>query len=122
MAFDTKYDVSTQVDSSAPADRLPAICGSATFAIEVSSTSMNVARVTVTAITQGLIVPSGFLSLARILFPMAFEFRLFCFLPATAPTYDRLAPLLYSRRLVRDDRCVHIHSRPQHSFLRWNRI
>jgi 23S rRNA G2445 N2-methylase RlmL len=30
------------------------MCGSATFAIEVSSTSMNVASVTVNAITQGL--------------------------------------------------------------------
>ena len=29
------------------------MCGSATLAIEVSSTSMNVARVTVRAITQG---------------------------------------------------------------------
>ncbi len=35
--------------------------------MDVSSTSMNVARVTVMAITQGLIVPSGILSLARIL-------------------------------------------------------
>ncbi len=43
------------------------MCGSATLAMEVSSTSMNVASVTVTAITQGLIVPSGILSLARIL-------------------------------------------------------
>jgi hypothetical protein len=47
------------------------MCGSATFAIDVSSTSMNVASVTVTAITQGLIVPSGILSLARILFRMS---------------------------------------------------
>ena len=35
------------------------MCGSATLAIEPSSTSMNVASVTVTAITQGLIDPSG---------------------------------------------------------------
>ena len=40
------------------------MCGRATFAIDVSSTSMNVASVTVMAITQGLIVPSGILSLA----------------------------------------------------------
>src|SRR5215471_2485346 len=59
MAFDTKYDVRTQVDSSAPADRLPEMCGRATLAMEVSSTSMNVASVTVMAITQGLIEPSG---------------------------------------------------------------
>ncbi len=73
MAFETRYDVSTHVDSSAPADKFPAICGSATFAMDVSSTSMNVASVTVTAITQGLIVPSGILSFARILFRIAFE-------------------------------------------------
>ena len=35
------------------------MCGSATLAIEVSSTSMNVASVTVIAITHGLIDPSG---------------------------------------------------------------
>ena len=80
MALETRYEVSTHVDSSAPTDRLPAICGSATFAIEVSKTSMNVARVTVSAITQGLIVPSGILSLARILFFMALAF------PALLPT------------------------------------
>src|ERR1700732_4459481 len=71
MALDTRYDVSTQVDSSAPADKFPEICGSATFAMEVSSTSMNVASVTVTAITQGLMFPSGVRNLARILFNMA---------------------------------------------------
>ena len=47
------------MDSSALADRLPEMCGNATFAMEVSSTSLNVASVTVTAITQGLIEPSG---------------------------------------------------------------
>ena len=66
MAFDTKYDVSTQVDSSDPADKFPAMCGSATFAIDVSRTSMNVASVTVTAITQGLIEPSGIRNFDRI--------------------------------------------------------
>jgi hypothetical protein len=35
------------------------MCGSATLAIEPSSTSMNVANVTVIAITHGLIDPSG---------------------------------------------------------------
>jgi hypothetical protein len=43
------------------------MCGNATLAIDVSSTSMNVARVTVTAITQGLIVPSGIRSFDKIL-------------------------------------------------------
>ncbi len=47
------------------------MCGSATFAMDVSSTSMNVASVTVIAITQGLIVPSGILSLSKILFRIA---------------------------------------------------
>src|SRR5579863_8782213 len=74
MALDTRYEVRTQVLSSEPAERLPAMCGSATFAMEVSSTSMNVARVTVTAITQGLTDPSGILSLARILFSMTLAF------------------------------------------------
>ena len=36
------------------APRLPAMCGSATLAMEVSSTSMNVASVTASAITHGL--------------------------------------------------------------------
>src|SRR5260370_17878285 len=54
MAFDTRYDVSTHVLSSCPAERLPAICGSATLAMLVSSTSMNVASVTVRAMIQGL--------------------------------------------------------------------
>src|SRR5206468_3209331 len=37
-----------------PADRLPAMCGNATLAMLVSSTSMNVASVTVSATSQGL--------------------------------------------------------------------
>src|SRR6202022_390178 len=71
IAFDTRYDVSTQVDSSAPADKFPEICGSATLAMEVSSTSIKVASVTVIAITQGLMFPSGVRNLARILFNIA---------------------------------------------------
>ncbi len=67
IAFETRYDVSTQVASSALADRFPAMCGNATLAMEVSSTSMNVASVTVIAITQGLIEPSGIRSLVVIL-------------------------------------------------------
>src|ERR1035438_7075580 len=54
MAFETRYDVNTQVLSSWPAERLPAIWGSATLAMLVSSTSMNVASVTVRAIIHGL--------------------------------------------------------------------
>src|ERR1019366_3839587 len=53
MAFETRYDVNTQVLSSSPAERLPAIWGSATLAMLVSSTSMNVASVTVRAIIHG---------------------------------------------------------------------
>jgi hypothetical protein len=60
------------------------MCGSATFAFDVSKTSMNVAKVTVTAITQGLIVPSGILSFARILFLIALESRSLLYLRITA--------------------------------------
>src|ERR1017187_5497287 len=55
IAFDTKYEVNTQVLSSTPAERSPAMCGSDTLATLVSSTSRNVASITVTAISQGLI-------------------------------------------------------------------
>src|SRR5438132_6710057 len=54
MALDTRYDVSTHVLSSCPAERLPAMCGRATLAMEVSSTSMKVAKVTARAMIQGL--------------------------------------------------------------------
>src|SRR5215467_13227886 len=54
IAFETRYDVRTQVLSSCPADKLPAICGNATLAMLVSSTSMNVASVTANAMTHGL--------------------------------------------------------------------
>src|SRR5580692_12920598 len=54
IAFDTRYEVSTQVLSSLLAPRSPAMCGSATLAMLVSSTSMNAARDTTTAISQGL--------------------------------------------------------------------
>jgi len=64
MALETRYDVSTHVDSSALADKFPEICGNATLAMEVSSTSMNVTIVTIIAITQGLIDPSGIRNLA----------------------------------------------------------
>src|ERR1017187_1178726 len=54
MALATKYEVSTQVASSGVADRLPAMCGSATLATLVSSTSMKVASITVMAMIHGL--------------------------------------------------------------------
>ncbi len=42
IAFATAYDVITQVAWLAPTPRSPAMCGSATFAIVVSNTSMKV--------------------------------------------------------------------------------
>src|SRR5882757_4927311 len=54
MPLATRYDVSAQVASSLLDDRLPAICGSATFTMVVSSTSMNAASVTATAMSHGL--------------------------------------------------------------------
>src|ERR1700720_4437135 len=54
IAFDTRYDVSTHVLSLLLAPRSPATCGSATLAMLVSSTSMNAASDTTTAINQGL--------------------------------------------------------------------
>src|SRR5271155_5116071 len=54
-AFDTRYAVSTHVLSSWLAPRLPAMCGNATLAIEVSSTSINDAIATTAATTQGLV-------------------------------------------------------------------
>src|ERR1039458_4434971 len=54
MALATRYEVSTQVASSTVAERLPAICGRATLATLVSSTSMKVASITVRATIHGL--------------------------------------------------------------------
>lgn len=54
IAFATRYEVSTHVLSSMDADMLPAMCGSETFAMLVSRTSMNVASVTTMAMTHGL--------------------------------------------------------------------
>jgi hypothetical protein len=45
--------VSAHALSSVLTDRLPAICGSDTFTIVVSSTSMKAPSVTATAISQG---------------------------------------------------------------------
>ena len=53
MALATRYEVRTQVASSMVADMLPAMCGSDTFTTVVSSTSMKVAHITATAISQG---------------------------------------------------------------------
>ena len=49
MALATRNDVSTHVISSTPAENVPAMCGRATFATEVSSTSMNVPSMAVKA-------------------------------------------------------------------------
>ena len=54
-AFATRYVVNTQVLSSRLAPSPPAMYGSATFAMEVSSTSMKAAIATVTAITHGFV-------------------------------------------------------------------
>ena len=54
MAFETRYDVKTQVLSSTVAERLPAMWGSATLAMLVSSISINGASITAPATTQGL--------------------------------------------------------------------
>ena len=54
IALATRYDVSTHVDSSIVAERLPAMCGSDTLTTVVSSTSMNVANMTAIATIQGL--------------------------------------------------------------------
>src|SRR6202790_4612478 len=53
MAFETRYEVNTQVLWSLLAPRFPAMYGSATLAMLVSSTSMKAASATTTAINQG---------------------------------------------------------------------
>src|SRR6266404_5485354 len=113
MAFDTRYDVRIHVDSSALADKLPEMCGNATFAIEVSSTSINVASVTVTAITQGLIEPSGIRNFDR---NLSFTLRL--------EILSSLAGFLCvkSRSSVRERCRHHVHSRSQNRLLWRNRI
>src|SRR5437899_4165592 len=54
MAFETKYEVRTQVLWSLLAPRFPAMYGRATLAMLVSRTSMKAARATTTAISHGL--------------------------------------------------------------------
>ena len=61
MALATRYDVNAQVASSTVADRFPAICGSETFTTVVSSTSMNVANITDSAMSQGLMMRCSFI-------------------------------------------------------------
>src|ERR1700733_4897744 len=53
IAFETRSEESTHGLSSLLAPRFPAICGSATFAILVSSTSIKAASDTTNAISQG---------------------------------------------------------------------
>src|ERR1700676_4732900 len=106
MALDTRYDVSTQVDSSEPADKPSPICGSATLAIEVSRTSMKVAGVTVPAITHGLIEPSGIRNFDRSLWRIASRCCLLCNCPTNS------VPCL----LLGDHRHIRIHPRPQYCF------
>src|ERR1700722_8011614 len=57
IALATRYEVKTHVLSSWLTDRDPAMCGSETFAMLVSSTSMNVAIVTTRAMAHGLWPP-----------------------------------------------------------------
>jgi hypothetical protein len=49
IALDTRYEVMTQVDSSTPAERLPAICPRETLTTDVSTISMSVGSITVMA-------------------------------------------------------------------------
>src|SRR5579864_7111566 len=53
IAFATRYAVITHVASSCVDPSPPAMCGNDTFAMELSSTSMNVASVTVIATIHG---------------------------------------------------------------------
>src|SRR5689334_19928615 len=60
IAFDTRYEVSTHVASSVVEARFEAMCGSDTFTIVVSSTSIKVQDNTVTATIQGFTSGCGF--------------------------------------------------------------
>src|SRR5258705_11148024 len=51
-ALATRYEVKTQDDSAMLAERLPATCGSATLAIEISRTSMKTASATPGALSH----------------------------------------------------------------------
>ena len=82
---------------------------------------MNVASVTVIAITQGLMFPSGVRNLAKILFRIA---AILVLAPTRyyAPAFHFIPPALPLIVSLRDDRRVHIHPWPQNRFLRRNRI
>src|SRR5438552_12584413 len=54
IALAAMYDVSTHVDSSTVADKLPAMCERETFTTVVSSTTMKVPHMTATAVSHGL--------------------------------------------------------------------
>jgi len=59
-AFETRYDVMVQVDSSTPAERLPRMWTSATLTTDVSTISMRVGSITVIAIIHLFInTPEG---------------------------------------------------------------
>src|SRR5271155_114328 len=97
MAFATRYAVSTHVASSTLEDKLPAMCGSATLATLVSSTSMKVASITVPAITQGLITGRAGVRNSTI---------------SVCKTAGIM--LLRERKLLREYGGFDIHSRTQH--------
>src|ERR1700692_1852235 len=78
--------------------------------MEVSSTSMNVASVTVSAITQGLIDPSGIRNFEMSLFFMALAIS------------RSVSMTTFSDALFRDHRGVHVHSRPQNRYILRDRI
>src|SRR5579863_3203559 len=78
------------------------MCGKATLAMEVSRTSINVASVTVTAITQGLIEPSGMRSLWM--------------------NFSIMVVYVFRAPLFGDYRGIHIHTRPQNRHLTGNGI
>src|ERR1700689_2908201 len=120
MALATRYEVSTQVDSSTLAERLPAMCGKETLATLVSSTSMNVASITTTAMTQGFTAPSSLL--AR---PM--KLVITALMDFLGPHRVPLASVIDLARtksalLARDNCHVHIHSGTQNRFVRRNWI
>ena len=62
MAFETRYEVTTQVPSSLVEARFPAICGIDTLTTVVSSTSIKVASITEKVTTHGLITRCGLAS------------------------------------------------------------
>src|ERR1700731_235703 len=84
MAFETRYEVSTHVLSSLLAPKSPAKCGKATLAMLVSSTSMNAAIATTTAMAQGLYFGFQTSAVAAMAFPTLGR-------PSGLPTYPGAA-------------------------------